>query len=148
MGFEVSHSRNGLLLLKHLEKTYQAGKWTPIPTGNHANGVELKIYISNDLKAKKIEYEDGTVVRGKRGGKGRPRDLTFGDLHEKTIHVHPPPYMRSLYLKAQMAHGECKELPNPRDCAENYEKQCGAMKEELFQRLLRSQPDLALPVVQ
>ena len=40
LGFEVSHSRNGLLLLKHLEKTYQAGKWTLIPTGNHANGVK------------------------------------------------------------------------------------------------------------
>lgn len=148
LGFEVSHSRNGLLLLKHLEKTYQAGKWTLIPTGNHANGVELKIYVSNDLKAKQIEYEDGTVVCGKRGAKGRLKHLTFGDLHEKTICVHPPPYMCSLYLKAQMAHGEYEELPNPWHCAENYEKQCGAMKEELFQRLLRSQPDLALPVVQ
>jgi len=148
LGFKVSDSRNGLLLLKHLEKTYHAGKWTPIPTGNHANGVELKIYVSNDLKAKQIEYEDGTVVCGKEGGKGKLKHLTFGDLHEKIICVNPPPYMRSLYLKAQMAHGECEELPNPQRCAENYEKQCGAMKEELFQRLLRSQPDLALPVVQ
>ena len=77
LGFKVSDSRNGLLLLKHLEKTYQAGKWTLIPTGNHANGVELKIYVSNDLKAKQIEYEDGTVVRGKEGGKGKLKHLTF-----------------------------------------------------------------------
>ena len=148
LGFEVSNSRNGLLLLKHLEKTYQAGKWTLIPTGNHAKGVELKIYVSNDLKTKSIQYEDGKAVCGKCHRKDKPRPLTFDDLHEKTISVNPAPFMRSLYLKAEMAHGEHNELPNPRDFTQNYEKRCDAMKAVLLQRLLQSKPDQALPVVQ
>ncbi|CAL1132816.1 unnamed protein product, partial [Cladocopium goreaui] len=76
------------------------------------------------------------------------RPLTFDDLHEKTISVNPAPFMRSLYLKAEMAHGEHNELPNPRDFTQNYEKRCDAMKAVLLQRLLQSKPDKALPVVQ
>ena len=71
----------------------------------------------------------------------------FGAMHGREICLRPAPYMRALFLKADMAHKKCPELPNPFGIQELYTGSCDAMKQELIKRLFESHADTALPVL-
>ena len=144
-GFEATDAQNGLPLLKDLELKCQAGHFTFIPTGLFmADSVELEIHVAESHKNVRIKYrdhngrDDGQVRGWKRDGRGKYIfcDLVFGDLHQQIINVRPKPYMRALYLKADMAHDQHPDLPHPSDYLDHYTKDCEAMKGVLFQKLL------------
>ena len=144
-GFQATDARNGLPLLKDLELKYQAGHFTVIPTGVFVDdAVQLEIHVAGSPKDVWIRYrerdgcDNGQVKGLKRNVRGTSLcNLRFGDLDKKTIVVRPKPYMRALYLKANMAHDQHPhDLPHPSRYLDRYTSDCEAMKGELFQRLL------------
>lgn len=146
-GVDVHDASNGLLLLRHLERQYQAGKWTLIPTDNGT----FRLFVVEALRNEEVEYIPQTgkaVHRVWVRRQGRDSVLLFGDLDGKEIRLRTKPSMRALYLKAEMAHGENPELPDPSHHMDAYQLDCPKMKEELWKRLRESTPDPALPVVQ
>jgi len=144
-GFQATDARNGLPLLKDLELKYQAGHFTVIPTGVFVDdAVQLEIHVAGSHKDVWIRHrerdgcDNGQVKGLKRNARGTTSlcNLRFGDLDKKTIVVRPKPYMRALYLKADMAHDQHPhDLPHPSQYLDRYTNDCEAMKGELFQRL-------------
>ena len=151
-GFHYTDKRNGIFLLRDLELKYQAGRFSLIPVEPPKNdSVRLRVWVSNELKSEPIcDKRQGTreQVRGVLRGSYYRQPLTFGVLDRCVICLKPAPYMRALFLKADMAHKKCPELPNPfdDDVKSRYIDGCHAMKEELIRRLLESHADTALPV--
>ena len=135
-GFHCTDKRNGIFLLRDLELKYQAGRLSLIPTEPAKDDeVKLQIYVSDSLKSEQIFTRgQGQAKQPVQGvlpdGDGRAHSLCFGDLHNRTIRLSPAPYMRALFLKADMAHKKCPELPNPFDLKSNYIEGCDAMKQE------------------
>ena len=141
-GFHTTDAKNALLLLKDVELKYQAGRLTLIPAEVQKAKDELilVVEISRALQDTVIRYVDaksrGEPVKGKC--KGRLKELKFGDLHSKEISVRPPPHMRALFLKAEMAHRQHEELTNPFTIVDRYTQRCQSMAQDLIQRLLAS----------
>lgn len=141
---DVHAPTNGLPLLRHLERTFQAGLWTMIPTGYR----NFKLFVSDALKDVEIKYYGsvGEPEHGVQKENGEP--LFFRDLHEREITINTTVSYRALYLKAQMAHCVNTELPNPAHHVQEYQESCSQMTGPLWVRLWSSVPDPMLPVVQ
>ena len=146
--------RNALFLLKHLELKYRAGHLSLIPdqVQDGEDRVRLVVEISDALMGTFIQYKGhrdgdfyGEPVWGAANGAGKLKQLAFGDLHRKSISVHPRPYMRALFLKADMAHRQHAELTSPFSIQDRYTTYCPQMRHGLIQRLPKFSPtDLRL----
>ena len=107
-GFHTTDAKNALLLLKDVELKYQAGRLTLIPA--------------------EVERAKDELIKV----------LKFGELDGKEISVRPPPHMRALFLKAEMAHRQHEELTNPFMIVDRYTQRCQSMAQDLIRRLLES----------
>ena len=147
----VHEECNGLLLLRHLERTYQAGKWSmlPVPDGPHKGMFE--IYVSEEIKAETIMYypAGGQPIHRVKA-QGAP--LQFQVLHGRHLDIidkyHANPSLRSLFLKAEMAHRVDRTLPDPSERLNAYQIKCGKMNQPNWRIWQQSVPDRSLPVVQ
>ena len=141
-GFHTTDAKNALLLLKDVELKYQAGRLTLIPAEVQRAKDELilVVEISTALMDTVIRYVNsvGEPVKGKCKGQGKLKVLKFGDLDGKEISVRPPPNMRALFLKAEMAHRQHEELTNPFSIVDRYTQRCQSMAQDLIRRLLES----------
>ncbi|CAJ1380510.1 unnamed protein product [Effrenium voratum] len=143
-GFHTTDAKNALLLLKDVELKYQTGRLTLIPAEVQPGRDELilVVEISEALKDTVIKYVDRQCskfapVKGKEK-RGELKELKFRDLHGQQISVRPPPHMRALFLKAEMAHRQHQELTNPSRIVDRYTQRCPSMTGDLIQRLLAS----------
>ena len=147
----VHEECSGLLLLRHLERTYQAGKWSmlPVPDGPHKGMFE--IYVSEEIKAETIMYypAGGQPIHRVKA-QGSP--LQFQVLHGRHLDIidrhHANPSLRSLFLKAEMAHRVDRTLPDPSERLNAYQIKCGKMNQPNWRIWQQSVPDRSLPVVQ
>lgn len=148
---EVHEASNGLLLLRHLERTYQAGQWSMLPvTEEGPNQGMFEIFVSESIQEEKIMYQPAfgkAMHRVKVHGK----PLKFGSLHGKLIELMGAykgnPFLRCLFLKAEMAH-RTNGLPDPRGRLASYSIRCNKMTRPNWAIWLRSIPDPSLPVLQ
>ena len=145
LGIQIDSARNSLLLLRHLEHTFQDGDWSLIPVGRDGGAVNFKIYVSQELKETTVNYIDRNggsqqVVMKKAGLKLKP--LKFRDLHERDFWIQPPPFLRALFLKARMAWQKHKEddqpLPDPIQFANAFSESCDTWNDFMVGRLLSS----------
>ena len=145
LGIQIDSARNSLLLLRHLEHTFQDGDWSLIPVGRDGGAVNFKIYVSQELKETTVNYIDRNggsepVVVKKAGLKLKP--LKFRDLHERDFWIQPPPFLRALFLKARMAWQKHKEddqpLPDPVQFANAFSESCDKWNDFMVGRLLSS----------
>eukprot|EP00439_Symbiodinium_sp_Y106_P030468 s3467_g3.t1 len=130
LSVRIDDPRNSLLLLRHLEHTFQDGDWSLIPLSKQDGGVWFRIYVSQDLMRETVNYidnngrQEGVVLVKKHG----LQPLTFGDLHLQELLIRPPPFLRALFLKARMAWKKHKEddepLPNPVDSTRAFADSC------------------------
>ena len=130
LSIEIDSPRNSILLLRHLEHTFQDGDWSLIPAERSSGAVNFKIYVSQNLKEMNVNYidENGDSSEAVRVRKGQARQalkpLKFGDLHERDLWVEPLPFLRALFLKARMAWQKHKEdddpLPDPAQFADTF----------------------------
>ena len=148
-GFHTTDAKNALLFLKDVELKYQAGRLTLIPAEFQQAKDELilLVEISEALKDTVIKYVNTggdrqcskfAPVKGKEKGRGELKELKFRDLHDQQISVCPPPHMRALFLKAEMAHRQHQELTSPSKIVDRYTQHCPSMTRDLIQRLLAS----------
>ena len=81
---------------------------------------------------------------------GKPSQ--FKSLHGRKIEIigkcQANPSLRSLFLKADMAHGVDRMLPHPATRLEAYQIKCGKMNQPNWTIWQKSVPDRSLPVVQ
>ncbi|CAK9068980.1 unnamed protein product [Durusdinium trenchii] len=145
LGIQIDSARNSLLLLRHLEHTFQDGDWSLIPVGRGGGAVNFKIYVSQELKETTVNYIDRNggsepVFVKKAGLKLKP--LKFRDLHERDFWIQPPPFLRALFLKARMAWQKHKEddqpLPDPIEFANAFSESCDKWNHFMVGRLLSS----------
>ena len=145
LGIQIDSARNSLLLLRHLEHTFQDGDWSLIPVGRDGGAVNFKIYVSQELKETTVNYIDRNggsepVVVKKAGPKLKP--LKFRDLHERDFWIQPPPFLRALFLKARMAWQKHKEddqpLPDPVRFTNAFSESCDKWNDFMVGRLLSS----------
>ena len=145
LGIQIDSARNSLLLLRHLEHTFQDGDWSLIPVGRDGGAVNFKIYVSQELKETTVNYIDRNggsqqVVMKKAGLKLKP--LKFRDLHERDFWIQPPPFLRALFLKARMAWQKHKEddqpLPDPVQLTNAFSESCDKWNDFMVGRLLSS----------
>ena len=145
LGIQIDSARNSLLLLRHLEHTFQDGDWSLIPVGRDGGAVNFKIYVSQELKETTVNYIDRNggsepVFVKKAGLKLKP--LKFRDLHERDFWIQPPPFLRALFLKARMAWQKHKEddqpLPDPIEFANAFSESCDKWNHFMVGRLLSS----------
>ena len=136
MGIDVGDVRNSLPLLKNIGTLFQDGFVTLHPEEVSGNGLTMKMLVDADYHDEKIRYE---AKFGQKCGMPWPvracrKDLTFGDLHGKSI-IFPfdrHPFMRSLYCQALMAHHRKQKLPHPRPLLGLYKKDCATIGKVLF----------------
>ena len=145
LDIQIDSARNSLLLLRHLEHTFQDGDWSLIPVGRGGGAVNFKIYVSQELKETTVNYIDRNggsepVFVKKAGLKLKP--LKFRDLHERDFWIQPPPFLRALFLKARMAWQKHKEddqpLPDPIKFANAFSESCDKWNDFMVGRLLSS----------
>ena len=114
------------IVLSQLFPCQKPDHWFPaatqhivIPTGVFVDdAVQLELHVADSHKNVWIRYrerdgwDNGQIKGLKRNARGTYSlcNLRFGDLDKKIITVRPKPYMRALYLKADMAHD-----PHPHD---------------------------------
>ena len=140
-----------MLLLRHLERTYQAGKWSmlPVPDGPHKGMFE--IYVSEEIKAETIMYypAGGQPIHA---SKLKAHRCNFRSCMEGILDIidkyHANPSLRSLFLKAEMAHRVDRTLPDPSERLNAYQIKCGKMNQPNWRIWQQSVPDRSLPVVQ
>ena len=113
---DVHEECSGLLLLRHLERKYQAGKWSMLPVPDGPSKGMFEIFVSQEICEDTIMYypiAGEPTHRVKVGGK----PLQFKSLHGRKIEIigkyQANPSLRSLFLKADMAHGVDRMLPHP-----------------------------------
>ena len=147
----VHEECNGLLLLRHLERTYQAGKWSMLPVPDGPSKGMFEIFVSPEICEDTIMYypiAGEPTHRVKVGGK----PSQFKSLHGRKIEIigkyQANPSLRSLFLKADMAHGVDRMLPHPATRLEAYQIKCGKMNQPNWTIWQKSVPDRSLPVVQ
>ena len=147
LGIEIDNPRNSILLLRHLEHTFQNGDWSLIPVESSGGAVKFKIYVSQYLKEMTVKYidknDDSSESVRVRKAKGQAlQPLKFWDLHERDFWVHPPPFLRALFLKARMAWRKHKEddfpLPDPVQFAERFSGFCDKWNDFMVGKLLGS----------
>ena len=145
LSIEIDSPRNSLLLLRHLEHTFQDGDWSLIPAKSSSGAVNFKIYVSQNLKEMNVNYIDkngdsSEPVRVRKGQALQP--LKFGDLHERDFWVEPPPFLRALFLKARMAWQKHKKdddpLPDPAQFADTFSDFCDTWNEFMVGKFLSS----------
>ena len=142
--------RNSLPLFRHLEKTFQNGDWSLVPTGTRIDRMWFKVYVSKPLWKTHVSYMTAcgqweAFVDVQLESTGQWQQLTFGMLHEKEIAMSTStlPYMRALFLKARMAwQKHPNDLPNPEDFLEAFQEPCNAWRDFKVAKLLES---LAVP---
>ena len=145
------HEECSGLLLRHLERTYQAGKWSmlPVPDGPHKGMFE--IYVSEEIKAETIMYypAGGQPIHA---SKLKAHRCNFRSCMEGILDIidkyHANPSLRSLFLKAEMAHRVDRTLPDPSERLNAYQIKCGKMNQPNWRIWQQSVPDRSLPVVQ
>ena len=148
LSIEIDSPRNSLLLLRHLEHTFQDGDWSLIPAERSSGAVNFKIYVSQNLKEMNVNYidENGDSSEAVRVRKGQARQalkpLKFGDLHERDLWVEPLPFLRALFLKARMAWQKHKEdddpLPDPTKFADTFSDFCDTWNDFMVGKFLSS----------
>ena len=147
LGIEIDNPRNSILLLRHLEHTFQNGDWSLIPVESSGGAVKFKIYVSQNLKEMTVKYidknDDSSESVRVRKAKGQAlQPLKFWDLHERDFWVHPPPFLRALFLKARMAWRKHKEddfpLLDPVQFAERFSGFCDKWNDFMVGKLLGS----------
>lgn len=148
LGIQIDDPRNSLLLLRHLEHTFQDGDWSLIPVAN-CGAMKFKIYVSQELKETTVDYIDRNscredVVRVFKKGALQP--LMFGDLHERELLIDPPPFLRALFLKARMAWKKHQRdddpLPDPSQFVDAFRKSCEKWDNFMVAKLFRSIEEL------
>ena len=139
---EIDSPRNSILLLRHLEHTFQDGDWSLIPAERSSGAVNFKIYVSQNLKDMNVNFidENGDSSEAVRVRKGQAlQPLKFGDLHEheRDFWVEPPPF-----LKARMAWQKHKEdddpLPDPTQFADTFSDFCDTWNDFMVGKFLSS----------
>ena len=89
---------------------------------------------------KNDDSSESVRVRKAKGQALQP--LKFWDLHERDFWVHPPPFLRALFLKARMAWRKHKEddfpLPDPVQFAERFSGFCDKWNDFMVGKLLGS----------
>ena len=147
LSIEIDSPRNSILLLRHLEHTFQDGDWSLIPAERSSGAVNFKIYVSQNLKDMNVNYidENGDSSEAVRVRKGQAlQPLKFGDLHEheRDFWVEPPPFLRALFLKARMAWQKHKEdddpLPDPAQFADTFSDFCDTWSDFMVGKFLSS----------
>ena len=142
---EINNAHNSLLLLRHLEGTFQNGDWSLMPFEAEDRQLKFRIYVCEALKPQNVMYmnRDGDPeeqVFVKKGG--RLQGLTFNDLHEKEIDISPTPFLRALFLKGMMAwarhQSEDEPLPHPQEFAEVFSKSCTRWNSFMINKLFVS----------
>ena len=139
--------RNSLPLFRHLEKTFQNGDWSLVPTGtDDMDKMWFRVYVSKPLWSTNVSYMTACgqwegYVKVQLGPAGRWRNLKFGMLHEKeiTMSTSKLPYMHALFLKARMAwlkHPD--DLPNPEESLKAFQEPCDAWRDFKVAKLLES----------
>ena len=147
LGIQIDSPRNSILLLRHLEHTFQDGDWSLIPVETRGGAVNFKIHVSQDLKEMNVNYIDKNghfaepvLVRKAKGQALKP--LKFWDLHGRDLWVQPPPFLRALYLKARMAWQKHKNddhpLPDPTQFADTFSDLCGTWNDFMVGKFLSS----------
>ena len=139
--------RNSLPLFRHLEKTFQNGDWSLVPTGtDDMDRMWFKVYVSKPLRGTHVSYmtacgEWEGYVEVQLEPTGRWQQLTFGMLHNKEIAMLTSrlPYMRALFLKARMAwQKHPNDLPNPEEFLKAFQEPCNAWRDFKVAKLLES----------
>ena len=147
LSIEIDSPRNSILLLRHLEHTFQDGDWSLIPAERSSGAVNFKLYVSQNLKDMNVNYidENGDSSEAVRVRKGQAlQPLKFGDLHEheRDFWVEPPPFLRALFLKARMAWQKHKEdddpLPDPAQFADTFSDFCDTWSDFMVGKFLSS----------
>ena len=145
LNIQIDDPRNSLLLLRHLEHTFQDGDWSLIPFAQQNGGVWFRVHVSQDLRSATVKYidrnshqEDVVRVHKLRG----LQPLMFGDLHLKELLIRPPPFLRALFLKARMAWkkhvADADPLPNPGDFASAFAESCETWDRFMVAKLFSS----------
>jgi hypothetical protein len=137
---DVGSPRNGLLLLKCIEEEYGNGHVMILPQGDLPGGaVILKLWVASTIGHRVLW--DSSAEFGRQHvvvQQGTPswRELVFADLHGHEFQVRPRPFMRSLFMKADMAHKQHPdEFPQPLQHAAAFESGCDKM--HLLMRALK-----------
>ena len=142
LSIEIDSPRNSILLLRHLEHTFQDGDWSLIPAERSSGAVNFKIYVSQNLKDMNVNFidENGDSSEAVRVRKGQAlQPLKFRDLHEheRDFWVEPPPF-----LKARMAWQKHKEdddpLPDPAQFADTFSDFCDTWNDFMAGKFLSS----------
>ena len=147
----VHEGCNGLFLLRHLERTYQAGKWSMLPVADGPHQGMFEIYVSDEIRAERIMYypAGGQPIHRVKV-EGAP--LQFQNLHGRRLDIIDKygqnPSLRALFLTAEMAHRVDRMFPDPATRLEAYTIRCGKMNQPNWRIWQQSVPDSSVPVVQ
>ena len=148
---DIHDGCNGLLLLRHLERMYQAGKWSMLPVTEGTEAGMFQIYVADDCHEERIMYYP-EFGEARHCVKVSDRPLTLADLHGKRIELigkyQANPSLRALFLKAMMAHKVHQSLPDPETRLQSYAMKCQKMSMPNWHIWRTSVPDPGLPVVQ
>ncbi|CAE7354333.1 unnamed protein product [Symbiodinium sp. CCMP2592] len=111
----------------------------------------FEIFVSQEIREDTIMYypiAGEPTHRVKVGG----NPLQFKSLHGQKIEIigkyQANPSLRSLFLKAEMAHRVDRMLPHPATRLKAYQIKCGKMNQPNWTIWQKSVPDRSLPVVQ
>lgn len=149
---KVWEGHNGLLLLRHLERKFQAGEWSMLPITDGDDAGLFEIFVSEECRHEQVKYQN-------RFGKDEceilltptSRCLRFGDLQGKKVDLlgkyKNNPSLRALYLKAEMAH-RVHGLPHPDSRIQAFTAKCPKMLQPNWRLFRASVPDPELPVVE
>ena len=148
---DVHEPCNGLLLLRHLERAYQAGKWTMLPVAEGLEAGMFEIYVGDEHRKETIMYCP-SVGEAKHRVKVSGMPLTFGMLHGKRVALinqyKANPSLRALFLKAEMAHRVDASFPHPETRMQVYSTKCQKMFQPNWRMWQMSVPDPHEPVIE